>query len=91
MSVSWSAFMAGEWNLQIDSSLRDRVYAMRVIRKSNGGSQTYHATVLTESIDYCPFAKRDKIVVPNQVVDICKEMIYNFSDFWNDGAEERNG
>ena len=82
MSMSWRAFMANDWNLQIDQALMDRVYAMRVVRKSNGGSQTYHATVLLDNIDYCPFAVRDGIVIDNQVLDVCREMIHNFNDFW---------
>jgi hypothetical protein len=60
----------------------DRVYAMRVMRKTNGGSQTYHATVLLDNIDYCSFAVRDGIVIENQVLDVCREMIHNFNDFW---------
>ena len=82
MSVTWRTFMANDWNLQVDPSLMDRVYAMRVMRKTNGGSQTYHATVLLDNIDYCPSSVRDGIVMENQVLDVCREMIHNFNDFW---------
>lgn len=82
MSMNWQAFMANDWNLQINPGVMDRVYAMRVVKKSNGGSQTYHATVLLDNIDYCPFAVRDGIVVDKQVLDVCREMIHNFNDFW---------
>jgi len=82
MSVTWRTFTANDWNLQVDPSLMDRVYAMRVMRKTNGGSQTYHATVLLDNIDYCSFAVRDGIVIENQVLDVCREMIHNFNDFW---------
>lgn len=82
MSMNWQAFMANDWNLQINHGVMDRVYAMRVVRKSNGRSQTYHATVLLDNIDYCPFAVRDGIVIDNQVLDVCREMIHNFNDFW---------
>lgn len=82
MSVTWRTFMANDWNLQVDQSLMDRVYAMMVIRKTNGGSQTYHATVLLDNIEYCPYAVRDGIVIEKQVLDTCREMIHNFNDFW---------
>lgn len=83
MSVVWRAFTAGEWNLQIDPQVLDRVYVMNCIAATKTSkSKTYHAQVFVDSIEYCEYAEKDKVIVPNQVVDICREMIYNFNDFW---------
>jgi len=92
MSVSWRGFTAGDWNLQLFPEVRDRVYVMNCIAATKQTKvKTYHASILLNSIEYCPFAKRDKIAVPESVVDVCRELIYHSRDFWNNGAEERNG